>query len=161
MKQINEITNIEELKEASNNYAKLSRDIELSEIEMNKEIDRIKSKYDIKNAPNKATQTALKTIIKGYVSENKGTLITDSKRSVELPLVILGYRKSSEVSVPNAKMSTILEALKSQGRYECIETKETVKKSALASWSNEALGNIGVSRKEKDEFYIEVKSENL
>jgi len=161
MKQIQEITSIEGLKESGNYYAKLSRELDQSEIEMNKEIDRIKSKYDIKNAPNKATQTALKTIIQGYVTSNKESLITEPKRSIELPLIILGYRKSSEVSVPNAKMSSILDALKSLGRYECIDTKETVKKSALASWSNEALTEIGVSRKEKDTFYIEIKTEIL
>ncbi|MGL4388303.1 MAG: host-nuclease inhibitor Gam family protein [Brevinema sp.] len=161
MKEVSEITSMEDLKEASSNYAKLSRDLELSEIEMNKEIDKIKNRYDIKNAGNKAKQSSLKTIINGYMNENKDTLITEQKRSIDLPLAIIGYRKSSEVSVPNAKMASILEALKNQGRYEYIETKETVKKSALSGWSNEALAEIGVSRKEKDVFFIEVKSENL
>ncbi|MGL4676482.1 MAG: host-nuclease inhibitor Gam family protein [Brevinema sp.] len=99
--------------------------------------------------------------MQGYVTENKDSLITEPKRSFELPLLTLGFRKSSEVSIPNAKMSSILEALKNQGRYECIDTKETVKKSALSTWSNEALSEIGVSRKEKDTFFIEVKSEEL
>ena len=161
MKEINEITSIEELKESGNYYAKLSRELDQSEIEMNKEIDRIKSKYDIKNAPNKATQTALKTIIQGYVTNNKETLIKGDKRSMELPLITIGFRKSNEVSIPNSKMASILEALKSQGRYECIDKKETVKKSVLSSWSNEALAEIGVSRKEKDNFYMELKTEDI
>lgn len=161
MKEVTEITNIEELKEASSNYAKVSRELELSEIEMNKEIDKIKNRFDIKNAGSKAVRTSLATIIQGYVNENKSSLIQDPKRSLELPLVTLGYRKSSEISVPNAKMASILELLKNQGRYECIDVKETVKKSALTGWSNEALSEIGVSRKEKDTFYITVKSENF
>ncbi|MGL5956699.1 MAG: host-nuclease inhibitor Gam family protein, partial [Brevinema sp.] len=93
MKEV--ITNTEELKEAGNQYAKISREIEQAEIEMNKEIDKIKSRYDIKNASVKATQTALKTIIQGYVTENKDSLITEPKRSFELPLLTLGFRKSS------------------------------------------------------------------
>lgn len=161
MKQILEITNIEELKESSCQYAKLCRESEQSEIEMNKEIDKIKNRYDIKNSPNKATQRALKTLIESYVNENKESLIIDPKRSIDLPLVTLGFRKSSEISVPNAKMSSILESLKNQGRYECIDVKETVKKSTLSGWSKEALAEIGVSRKEKDTFYIEVKYDTL
>ncbi|MGL4676481.1 MAG: hypothetical protein ACRCWI_02290 [Brevinema sp.] len=42
MKEV--ITNTEELKEAGNQYAKISREIEQAEIEMNKEIDKIKSR---------------------------------------------------------------------------------------------------------------------
>lgn len=161
MKQINEITNLEELKESSTQYAKYSRDFTQSEVEMNKEIDKIKSKYDMKNASNKAMLTALSTMIKGYVTENKEILITDPKKSMDLPLVIIGFRKSSEISIPNTKMSYILATLKSLGRYECIDVKETVKKSALTSWSNEALAEIGVSKKEKDTFYIEIKTEEI
>lgn len=161
MKPINEITNFEELKEASNQYAKFSRDISQNELEMNKEIDKIKSKYDVKNASNKAIVTAISTMIQRYITENKEELITEPKRSMELPLVTIGYRRSCEVSIPNAKIATILEAIKSQGRYECIDIRETVKKSVLSSWSNEALSEIGVLRKEKDTFYIEIKTEIL
>ena len=161
MKEINEITSIEELKEGSIQYVKISRDLAQSEVDMNKEIDKIKNRYDVKNASNKAVKTALSTMIQAYVTENKETLIKGEKRSMELPLITIGFRKSNEVSIPNSKMASILEALKSQGRYECIDKKETVKKSALASWGNEALAKIGVSRKEKDTFYIEIKTENL
>ena len=161
MKEINEITSIEELKEGSIQYVKISRDLAQSEVDMNKEIDKIKNRYDVKNASNKAVKTALFTMIQAYVTENKETLIKGEKRSMELPLITIGFRKSNEVSIPNSKMASILEALKSQGRYECIDKKETVKKSALASWSNEALAEIGVSRKEKDNFYMELKTEDI
>ena len=80
---------------------------------------------------------------------------------MELPLITIGFRKSNEVSIPNSKMASILEALRLQGRYECIDKKETVKKPVLASWSNEALAEIGVSRKEKDNFYMELKTEDI
>ena len=161
MKEINEITSIEELKEGSIQYVKISRDLAQSEVDMNKEIDKIKNKYDVKNASNKAVKTALFTMIQAYVTENKETLIKGDKRSMELPLITIGFRKSNEVSIPNSKMASILDALRLQGRYECIDKKETVKKSVLASWSNEALAEIGVSRKEKDNFYMELKTEDI
>ena len=161
MKEINEITSIEELKEGSIQYVKISRDLAQSEVDMNKEIDKIKNKYDVKNASNKAVKTALFTMIQAYVTENKETLIKGDKRSMELPLITIGFRKSNEVSIPNSKMASILEALRLQGRYECIDKKETVKKPVLASWSNEALAEIGVSRKEKDNFYMELKTEDI
>ena len=161
MKEINEITSIEELKEGSIQYVKISRDLAQSEVDMNKEIDKIKNRYDVKNASNKAVKTALSTMIQAYVTENKETLIKGEKRSMELPLITIGFRKSNEVSIPNSKMASILEALRLQGRYECIDKKETVKKSVLASWSNEALAEIGVSRKEKDNFYMELKTEDI
>ena len=161
MKEINEITSIEELKEGSIQYVKISRDLAQSEVDMNKEIDKIKNRYDVKNASNKAVKTALSTMIQAYVTENKETLIKGEKRSMELPLITIGFRKSNEVSIPNSKMASILEALRLQGRYECIDKKETVKKSVLSSWSNEALAEIGVSRKEKDNFYMELKTEDI
>ena len=161
MKEINEITSIEELKEGSIQYVKISRDLAQSEVDMNKEIDKIKNRYDVKNASNKAVKTALSTMIQAYVTENKETLIKGEKRSMELPLITIGLRKSNEVSIPNTKMASILEALRLQGRYECIDKKETVKKSVLSSWSNEALAEIGVSRKEKDNFYMELKTEDI
>ena len=161
MKEINEITSIEELKEGSIQYVKISRDLAQSEVDMNKEIDKIKNRYDVKNASNKAVKTALFTMIQAYVTENKETLIKGDKRSMELPLITIGFRKSNEVSIPNSKMASILDALRLQGRYECIDKKETVKKSVLASWSNEALAEIGVSRKEKDNFYMELKTEDI
>ena len=161
MKEINEITSIEELKEGSIQYVKISRDLAQSDVDMNKEIDKIKNRYDVKNASNKAVKTALPTMIHAYVTENKETLIKGEKRSMELPLITIGFRKSNEVSIPNSKMASILEALRLQGRYECIDKKETVKKSVLSSWSNEALAEIGVSRKEKDNSYMELKTEDI
>ena len=71
MKEINEITSIEELKEGSIQYVKISRDLAQSEVDMNKEIDKIKNRYDVKNASNKAVKTALFTMIQAYVTENK------------------------------------------------------------------------------------------
>lgn len=161
MKVIENIRNMEELKEATNVYAGIERELARQEALMNKELDEIKRKYDIKNAQARANREALKTIIQGYTDKNKDVLITDDKRSIDMPLAVIGYRKSSEVSIPNAKMAAIIEALEERGHYECVETKKTVKKSALSSWSNEALAEIGLSRKEKDTFYIEIKTEAL
>lgn len=161
MKTIENIRNMEELKEATNAYAEIERELARQEALMNKELDEIKRRFDVKNAQAKANREALKTIIQGYADENKDALITDDKRSLDMPLAVIGYRKSSEVSVPNAKMAAIIEALEGMGRMECIDIKKTVKKSALSSWSNEALAEIGLSRKEKDTFYIEIKTENL
>lgn len=161
MKVIENIGNMEDLKEATNIYAEIERELARQEALMNKELDEIKRKFDVKNAQAKANREALKTIIQGYADENKDALITDDKRSIDMPLAVIGYRKSSEVSVPNAKMAAIIQALEERGNYECVETKKTVKKSALSSWSSEALAEIGLSRKEKDTFYIEIKTEAL
>lgn len=107
MKTIDSIRNMEELKEAVNIYAEIERELARQEALMNKELDEIKRRFDVKNAQAKANREALKTIIQGYADENKDALITDDKRS------------------------------------------------------NEALAEIGLSRKEKDTFYIEIKTENL
>lgn len=161
MKTIEKISSMEELKEATNIYAEIERELAKQEALMNKELDEIKRRFDVKNAQAKANREALKTIIQGYADENKDALITDDKRSLDMPLAVIGYRKSSEVSVPNAKMAAIIEALESMGRMECIDIKKTVNKTSLKSWSDEALSKLGVSRKEKDTFYIEIKTENL
>ncbi|SFB88093.1 Mu-like prophage host-nuclease inhibitor protein Gam [Brevinema andersonii] len=161
MKSIETIKNNEELKEVTNTYVHLERELEKQETLMNKELDEIKRKYDVKNAPTKAQKEALKMVIQSYADDHKEELITNDKRSYELPLATIGYRKSTEVVVPNAKMASIIEALEDMGRMECIDIRKTVKKSTLSSWSQEALEKIGLSRKEKDTFYIEVKTECL
>lgn len=108
MKTIENIRNMEELREATNIYAEIERELARQEALMNKELDEIKRKFDVKNAQAKANREALKTIIQGYADENKDALITGDKRSLDMP-----------------------------------------------------LAEIGLPGKEKDTFYIEIKTENL
>ena len=61
---------------------------------MNKENHKIKNRYDVRNASNKAVKTAPSTMIQAYVTENKQTLIKGEKRSMELPLITIGLEKA-------------------------------------------------------------------
>lgn len=77
MKTIENVRNMEELKEAVNIYAEIERELARQEALMNKELDEIKRKFDVKNSRAKANREALKTVIQGYV---EGKILLDNGR---------------------------------------------------------------------------------
>lgn len=59
MKVIEKISSMEELKEAVNVYAKIGRELASQEALMNKELDEIKRKFDVKKCPSQSKQGSL------------------------------------------------------------------------------------------------------
>jgi len=75
-------------------------------------------------------------------------------RSKKLNFGILGWRKSSSISIAKTTLEKIKEIFgRAAGQY--LRIKEDVNKEALEKLTDEQLAPIGAQRKEKDVFYVE------
>lgn len=158
---LKQITCEKDLIEATNQYAAVDRELTKAEADLNKEVDRIKNTYDARTADAQGRKKALGILIEGYTNEHRAELISEDKRSFDLPAATLGYRKTSSVHLPMRSMAEIISAIERMGRLEAVTIKKTANKDILNTWSTEALAEIGVKKEEKDIFFIKVNEEKI
>ena len=144
----------------SQSYVDLIRKTEKIEVSMNQEIDNIKKRYHKKSVLLKNTVKELAHDIKTLVSANKEIILED-KRCLDLSFIVVGFRRSSEIHIPISQRDDIIQYIEDNNLMECLDIKKSIKKSVLSSWSDNELSKIGVVRKHKDNFYLDIKKEDL
>ena len=142
-------------------YVELIRKTEKIEVSMNQEIDNIKKRYNKKNELLKNTVKELANDIKTLVSANKEMIFKDDKRYLDLNFIVVGFRRSSEIHIPTTQKEDIIQYIEDNNLIECLDIKKSIKKSVLSSWSDNELSKIGIVRKHKDNFYLDIKKEEL
>ena len=142
-------------------YVELMRKTEKIEISMNQEIDNIKKRYNKKNVLLKNTIKELSNDIKTLVSSNKESIFKDDKRCLDLSFIVLGFRRSSEIHIPTSQRDEIIQYIEDNHLGECLDIKKSIKKSMLSSWNDNELSKIGAMRKYKDNFYLDIKKDDL
>ena len=142
-------------------YVELMRKTEKIEISMNQEIDNIKKRYNKKNVLLKNTIKELANDIKTLVSSNKESIFKDDKRCLDLRFIVLGFRRSSEIHIPISQKDEIIQYMEDNHLMECLDIKKSIKKSVLSSWNDNELSKIGAMRKHKDNFYLDIKKDDL
>ena len=142
-------------------YVELIRKTEKIEVSMNQEIDNIKKRYNKKNELLKNTVKELANDIKTLVSANKEMIFKDDKRCLDLNFIVVGFRRSSEIHIPTTQKEDIIQYIEDNNLIECLDIKKSIKKSVLSSWSDDELSKIGIVRKHKDNFYLDIKKEEL
>ena len=142
-------------------YVELIRKTEKIEVSMNQEIDNIKKRYNKKNELLKNTVKELANDIKTLVSVNKESIFKDDKRCLDLNFIVVGFRRSSEIHIPTTQKEDIIQYIEENNLIECLDIKKSIKKSVLSSWSDDELSKIGIVRKHKDNFYLDIKKEEL
>ena len=142
-------------------YVELIRKTEKIEVSMNQEIDNIKKRYNKKNELLKNTVKELANDIKMLVSVNKEMIFKDDKRYLDLNFIVVGFRRSSEIHIPTTQKEDIIQYIEDNNLIECLDIKKSIKKSVLSSWSDNELSKIGIVRKHKDNFYLDIKKEEL
>lgn len=135
-------------------------EIILNDIEgqMNIAIAAAKEKAKKLANPTQARIKALTALVKAFVEAEKADLDGKSK---QLNFGRVGFRQSSSVTVPPAKVDAILNNLKKFNMDDCISTKETVNKEALEKYSDETIAKVGASRKIEDKFWLETDKEKV
>jgi len=155
------ITTVEQAKVAMAEMAEIERSLAAIEADMNENIDIVKRNADAEAAPHQERKKALATALNGFAEVNRGELFT-KRKSLELPHGVIGFRQSTSiVAKAKVKMAQVLEKLKDLGWGEAIKTSETVNKEAMREWTDGKLEAVGMERKTKDQFYIEVSAEAL
>ena len=142
-------------------YVELIRKTEKIEVSMNQEIDNIKKRYNKKNELLKNTVKELANDIKTLVSANKEMIFKNDKRYLDLNFIVVGFRRSSEIHIPTTQKEDIIQYIEDNNLIECLDIKKSIRKSVLSSWSDDELSKIGIVRKHKDNFYLDIKKEEL
>lgn len=130
--------------------------------QMNEAIDEAKTKADHASVSLTARHKELGEAIKVFATLNDATLFKDGKKSIDLAFGVVGFRWSTDIVQMNKiSAETTLERLNAFGFREAINTKESILKNAMIKWTDEKLQSVGLRRRSKNDFYIEVKAEAL
>lgn len=131
------------------------------EVEQQEAIDLAKTQAMQKSLALLARKKELETALGVYAKLNKSILF-DKKKSLELAFGTLGFRASSEIAIQKGiKEGMVISKLKEFNFLDGVKTTEKINRDAMSSWSNEKLETVGLERKEKDTFFIEVKEEKI
>ncbi|MGE4552908.1 MAG: host-nuclease inhibitor Gam family protein [Desulfovibrionaceae bacterium] len=155
---------IGDLTQADGALAELAAfDRELSAIDqaMNQAIDAAKAEAKAKAEPLLARCKVLEAALATFGNLNKAELFGGARRSQELTFGVIGFRRSTRLK-PKGRgaWKVILERIKELG-LSAVRIKEEVDKDALAGWPDERLEAVGVVREQADEFYVELKREEV
>jgi phage host-nuclease inhibitor protein Gam len=156
------IATIDQADAALAEIADIDRATDAIAAKLNEDIDGLKAMAAEEIAPLAERKAALGDGLLNFAALN-GPLF-NGKKSLDRPFGKFGYRKSTSLALLKSVASTwkeVLGRLRQYGFRDAIRTKEEVDKEVMSSWPNERLGVCGVQRVEKDEFFYEVKREEL
>lgn len=145
-----------------NKALKLKGECELTldtlEAEMNMKINDVKLETEKLSKPLKEKVKELEEQIKDFTEENKTEI---EGRTKILTFGKVGFRLSSNVSVPTKKLSKIIENLRKFGMENCIKVSESVNKDILGTYSDKDIAKVGATKKAEDKFWCEADKERI
>lgn len=155
------VENVEQADGALAELSAISQKIKEIEVEQQEKIDLAKAQATQKSLALLARKKELETALGVFAKLNKNTLF-DKKRSCEMAFGTIGFRASSEIAIQKGiKADMVISKLKEYNFLEGIKTTEGINRDAMINWTNEKLETVGLERKQKDTFYIEVKEEKI
>jgi phage host-nuclease inhibitor protein Gam len=141
--------------------AELSRQVRAVKDGLNADIDRLKENAAAAAAPLEARRKELTDALGTFLKMHRAEVLK-GRKSIELAFGIMGFRASSSVvQMRGVTAEMSLERLKNSGLTEGIRIKEELDKDVMRGWPDDRLALVGLLRQEKDQFFVEVKEENL
>lgn len=154
-------TDLKQVEGALAEMASIERKLTEIQGQMNEEIDAAKERADKASVSLTARHKELASAAKVYATLNQTELFKERK-SIDLAFGVIGFQASTEiVQMPNISAETTLERLHSFKCTDAIKVKESILKTAMTGWTDEKLQSVGLKRKKKNVFYLEVKKEAL
>ena len=155
------IATLERADSAMMELAGIERDLRAEEDAMNDKIALLKEEAKAKAALLEAQKKAIASALCVFLKMNKAELLKD-KKSVELAFGVMGFRASTSIKQMNGiSAESSLQLLKDKGLPEGIRIKEELDKEAMRGWPIARLNLVGLTRQDKNEFFIELKEEKL
>lgn len=157
------IGTLDQADEALRQLAEISREQARIETGMNDQIDQIKATAKQSLEPLAASRKRLEDALAVFGTQNKGDLFGETRsRSQELTFGTIGFRRATALRLMAKRTwAMVLKRLQDLNLTEGIRTKQEVDKEALRGWPEGRLEDVGVIRETTDEFYIELKQEEL
>jgi phage host-nuclease inhibitor protein Gam len=155
------IKSMNDANDALGEIAKQQRILADIETKMNDDIDAIKATATAKATVHEKKLQGFENGLQAFSEYSKDDLF-QNKKSIELSFGTIGFRKASKLK-PMTKntWARVLEILKEKGLKSAIRVKESPNKEILGEWSEEKLSTVNVQRKTVDQFWYEVKEEDL
>lgn len=155
------IADLKQAEAALGELARLERELTAVECALNEGIDRLKAEAAAAAKPLGARRKELEAALATFAQLNKSELF-GRRKSRELAFGVIGFRRSTKlVTRPRLTLALVLEKLREYGFREAIRTRESVDKEAMRDWPDERLELVGMRRKVADEFFIELKTEDI
>lgn len=127
-------------------------------IEMNRQLDQVKSSCAELSKPVQNRIKNLEQQLKEFADSNRIDLIGKSK---VLNFGKLGYRLSSSITIKKDQEPKVIALLRTMKLLDCITIKESVNKDSLKSKGIEVISGVGAVLSQKDEFWYETSKEQL
>lgn len=151
------IKNWEETDDVMKKLLESQLEVEKIEAEMNKNIAEIKKSAEEQARPYKDNIKKNELLLKEFVTVHKSELDGKSRR---MNFGTVGFRMSTKVVLPKA-VDAVLQNLRKFNMHDCINTKETVNKDILKTYSPDVILNVGGTLKTEDTFWYETKRDAL
>lgn len=157
MDDYEKLETIDDVDGALKEIASLKRECALIDAEANEKIDRIKEQATEKA---KRFTTRIEELAKGihlFAEANREEVFPKDQKTVELTFGLIGYRKSTKISITKST----LELIKENGFLDGIRTKEEIDRDALHDWDDAKLKSVKAKKVVEDIFWYEVKEEAI
>lgn len=153
---------------AMGELAALRREVAAVEGVMNDAIDNIKAEAKEKTTPLTARIKEIETGLANFAVARKAELFP-KKKSLDLTFGLIGFRQSTKLkTLVRWTWGAVLERLRElaadpEGKpyRDAIRTKAEVDKEAMRDWPEERLASVGVHKVSEDEFFYELKAEEI
>lgn len=156
------ISDLPQADEALRQLAEIAREQERVESGMNAQIDQLKAAAKLQLEPLTTARKRLEDALAVFGTLKKEELFPDRKRSQELNFGVIGFRKATSLRLlAKHTWAMVLKRLQDLNLPEGIRTKLEVDKDSLRGWADERLETVGVKRETVDEFYVELKQEEI
>lgn len=147
----------EEVDAALKEVCEIELEITNKEVEMNSRINQLKDEVQGTIFRLRERKKELETNVEEFTNARIEEFKTSKTKFLTFGEV--GFRKATGIITRNVK--AIIEALKRHRMNDCIIVKETIDKTELAKYDDEALARVGAKRKKGDEFYYKLSLERV
>jgi len=147
------VKQIETLTDVSDSLATLSeleQTITALKVQLEERITKAKTTYSDQVSPFVGQRDALTKALKKWATENKKAHFSVAK-SKAFPHGRIGFRKSSKVTTTKRTLGLLVE------RGVAIRTKHDIDKTALATWTDEQLKEVGAKHSRSETFFIDLE----
>ena len=146
--QVTPVATREECDKALARIGAINRALSTLDGELNMVVDKAKTAVAASAAPMKEEKKKLENGIEAFARLNREELLPARAKSVDLPHGSLSFRWTSWIVITKNTIALLIR----RKRKDCIITKESVDKDALAKWDDEDLAKVEAHREREDVF---------
>jgi len=136
--------------------------IDAEENTANEKIDEIRADLVEKTKGPREALAAHELALEEWAEAHKDELFKDP-RSMQLNFGTIGYRLTPwKIAIlGKLKVATVIEKLRAAKMRALIRTKEEIDREKALNYLNSDLAKVGLRKNRSDEFYYEIKSEDV